>query len=237
MAQQRLYGNDYFTREWKVAGLWNTILHEALPAINPAGIAGWQISPEGQPDSEDTQSFRADLVVSTLEQNAANQEWNTGVPPVIHFEAKKGSGGGVLATGGAWTKVRKQIENWCDNSLGVKAGTPCWAIGAIGSEVKFWIYTTSIEHGGTGGQKSKMVPVYCQHPPHGGPGTLAFNWAIPWQNGTTADQQAAISYRHNDVPFILNQMFTHPWASQLTHANGGIGNPGGGGFVGGGIPW
>ncbi|KAH0848255.1 hypothetical protein FOPE_02396 [Fonsecaea pedrosoi] len=214
MAQQAIYTNTFFLREWKVSGLWNSILREAMEANktqNPGVDNGpWQISPEAYPNDFDTQSNRSDLLVSQLRQNG--NQCDTVDHPLIYFEAKRGSPNNYTSNA-RWRAVRMQIEAWCDLADGVEKGRPCWAIGAIGKEVKFWIFTGSILYNGS---NSKMVPVWCDNNQ-----VVVIGWSQPhWQNGDNADDRAPYEYHEGSVPIIIDYMLSHPWAENLQHPSG-----------------
>ena len=201
MAQQLGYSDAFFTREWKVSGLWNSILKDSI------GQGPYQIAPEAYPNDFDTQSNRADLRVSHMQSNG--NIWDVSDHPVICFEAKKG------AAHPDWIAVREQIEDWCSLADGIQKGFPCWAIGAIGREVKFWIYTGSIL---SSGNNSSMVPVGV--PGRGNP-NVVIGWSQNgWEQGDNADKGASYDYNAPEVPVIINYMLVHRWAHDLIHPGG-----------------
>ncbi|KAK6359107.1 hypothetical protein TWF696_000274 [Orbilia brochopaga] len=221
MALARNYAISFFDREWRVSGLWNEALHDATTrnvaaAVGPPII--WQISSEAFADQDQTQANRADLLISKLGTNPAGF-WGVVNNPVLCFEAKKGPAP-ANANSTQWRDVRKQIETWCDQSSGVDQGNPCWAVGAIGNFVKFWIYTTSIVGVANQNQKSRMVPVTWDATANGGAGAPRLMWTAPdWRTANNMDQYAALNYNDPVVPHILDWMLRHKWAE------GGIPHP------------
>lgn len=210
MALQRMYAPQFFEREWKVSGLWNSILAELIQAwmvesTDPS--LAWQISPEAYPNAFDTQSNRADLLVSLL-YHTDEEPWNAVDRPVITFEAKKG--GGMPALPSLWQSVRTQLEAWCNLADGVGRGFPCWAIGAVGYEVKFWIFTGSIMSYNRSG--SRMVPVECDR--WVGP---YLRWSNEWVNGDTPDEGTVYDYNSEQAATIVKYMLDHPFAMGLVH--------------------
>jgi hypothetical protein len=86
------------------------------------------------------QWYRADLVVRNL---LLNNNILISSRPLIVYEGK-GAGGDT------WQGVRRQIENWCIQSVlrnsaqDVAVGRPCWCIGARGKDVRFWLYSAQL---------------------------------------------------------------------------------------------
>ena len=189
----RTYDKDgFFATEWKVVGLWNGILSQAVNDVenDSPEDKGWEVSPEAYPNVKDTKSNRADLLVSLLHCKGTFglYTWGLVENPIIHLEAK---GGAPEKTGDKiWPSVRNQIEKWCMLSLGA-GGTPCWTIGVIGKEVKFWMYTTTISEQNQ--TRSRMVPVTWDE----NGARLRFAWAQPWAARTTADTVPSITYSAN----------------------------------------
>jgi hypothetical protein len=208
MAYLNPYDPDFIQREWKVSGLWNSIFTEAIrihKSRNPHLNQEWQISPEAYPNDFDTQSNRADLLVSIVK--AENNIWNTVDSPVIVFEAKRGKG--VPASNNLWRSVRTQLENWCNLADGIERRFPCWAVGTIGNEVKFWIFTGSIMYNGVA---SRMVPASSD-----AQGNIQLIWANNWAAGDGPDIGPVYDYNTAQAGAIIEHMLNHPWADGLVH--------------------
>ncbi|KAJ5356239.1 hypothetical protein N7517_010848 [Penicillium concentricum] len=220
-APNLIYNPTFFTAEWRVNGLWNRLLHQA--AENALGMNGnWQISPEAMPNFGDTNDYKADLLVSRISPLNWNPNlYNIGTP-FIHFEGKG-------AAGQSWTQIRYQIEVWCSRNAEFAPGKPCWAIGAKGSAVKMWLYSTSIdwENQNNNTINSRMIPIYLNAQGQivldlvtgQGATRVYYNPLIAADGGNPIQCNGNIGVG-GDIWEILRLMFTHP-----TGDGAGIINP------------
>src|SRR3954465_8916496 len=122
------YGHNFFSVEYRVNGLWLSLISQLFP---PGIVAGqYLIQPEAYPQPEDTSGLRADLLVSRL---AVDHGAMTLSKPVLLFEGKG-------SNGDAWDGkkgIDKQLENWlAEAGKGTGNQFNCWVIGARGAEVK-----------------------------------------------------------------------------------------------------
>jgi hypothetical protein len=120
--------NHFFDVEWRVNGIWNTILSRKYTPTTYAN-GGYIISPEAYPKPADTKGLRADLMVAKIQGPETNGSWTISQPLFVY----EGKGGNVKDS---WDSVGDQLAKWCGEAAKVKKFN-CWAAAAIGSEVRF----------------------------------------------------------------------------------------------------
>ena len=226
IAQKVNYANKFFTRKWKVNGLWNAILQNTVAIVQHQNVQ-FQISPAVYSNPADL-SERADLAISALvggipqfdthPQFDTYPQFDTQDIPIITFQGK--------VTGTSWTTTRKKVENWCDqvNDVHGQAGTSIWAIAAVGKQVKFWIYSNRLTQQNQliPNNRSRLVPVSWNTT--GGPSPLRVDWAAgtngqSYRNNTGGNADAGIIYHYSDeyAFMIIRFMLEHPRGAGVPH--------------------
>ena len=224
IAQKVNYANIFFTRKWKVNGLWNAILQNTVAIVQHQNVQ-FQISPAVYSNPAGL-SERADLAISALvggnpqfyTQDIPIIKFDTQDIPIITFEGK--------VTGTSWTATRKKVENWCDqvNDVHGQAGTSIWAIAAVGKQVKFWIYSNRLTQQNqlNPNNRSRLIPVSWNT--NVSPCPLRVDWAAGtngqnYMNNSGGNADAGIPYDYSDeyTFMIIRFMLEHPRRAGVPH--------------------
>ncbi|RMZ90038.1 hypothetical protein DV736_g2746, partial [Chaetothyriales sp. CBS 134916] len=130
------YGAAFWAVEYRVNGVWNTLLHRFW-AVGDA-IGTHIISPEAYPRPELTRGLMADLLVSTLKAGPgpAGAATATLSEPVVVYEGKG-------SNGDTWDQLEDQLESWCSESARL-APFRAWLIGTRGSMVRFYYWADAL---------------------------------------------------------------------------------------------
>jgi len=118
------YGNKLFDSEYRVNGLWNTILAKYYPP--GYNLNEYIICPEAYGKGTDTNGIRADLLVCKLDGAA---EGNISTAKVLY------EGKGI--NGDSFEQMEKQLDKFLMESARLK-GFSCTVIGAKGNCVQFF---------------------------------------------------------------------------------------------------
>jgi hypothetical protein len=135
------YGAGFFSVEYRVNGLWNTLISQRFPQGFVAG--SHLISPEAYTRPELTSGLRADLLVNSLAAGVGGMTIST---PRLVYEGKGSNGDPWTSDGknGKVSGIDVQLEDWLTSAAQL-ARFDCWVIGARGSEVKFWHWSDFLQ--------------------------------------------------------------------------------------------